>query len=105
MVDESLEAIFKEGIDLTIKAKLKGKYKKSGIDSLTQKYHNKIETGVDVVDNVQMLLLFDMRWQKKGTGHTYDSQSGHAYFIGVGGGKVIRVNVYSKNVVFVTFPL
>ena len=37
-----------------------------------------------------------MGWQKKGTGHTYDSMSGHAYYIGVRGGKVICHIVYSK---------
>ena len=75
VVDESLEANLKEEIDLTIEAKLAGKYEKSEIISLTQKYHNKIKTGVDAVDNVRILLSFDMGWQKKGTGHTYDSHS------------------------------
>ena len=37
-----------------------------------------------------------MEWQKKGTGHTYDSNSGHSYFIGVRGGKVVQFLVYSK---------
>ena len=39
---------------------------------------------------------FDMGWQRKGTGHTYDSNSGHAYFIGCRSGKVVRYIVYSK---------
>ena len=60
VVDESLEANLKEEIDLTIKAKLKGKYEKSEIVSLTQKYHDKIKTGVDAVDNVRISLSFDM---------------------------------------------
>ena len=33
---------------------------------------------------------FDMGWQRKGTGHTYDSNSGHAYFIGCRSGKCVR---------------
>ena len=37
-----------------------------------------------------------MGWQKKGTGHTYDSNSGHAYYIGCRGGKVVSMLVYSK---------
>ena len=37
-----------------------------------------------------------MAWQKKGTKHTYDSNSGHAYFIGVCCGKVVQMLVYSK---------
>ena len=38
-----------------------------------------------------------MTWVgKKGTGHTYDSNSGHAYFIGYRSRKVIEMLVYSK---------
>ena len=38
-----------------------------------------------------------MIWDgKKGTGHTYDSNSGHAYYIGVRCGKVVGMVVYSK---------
>ena len=37
-----------------------------------------------------------MGWQKKGTGHTYDSNSGHTYYIGCRGGKVVSMLVYSK---------
>ena len=33
---------------------------------------------------------------KKGTGRTYDSNSGHAYFIGCKSGRVIKMLVYSK---------
>ena len=39
---------------------------------------------------------FDMGWQRKGTGHTYDSNSGHAYFIGYRSGKCVRYIMYSK---------
>ena len=54
VVDESLEANLKEEIDLTIEAKLKGKYEKSEIVSYTQKYHDNIKTGVDAVDTVRI---------------------------------------------------
>ena len=37
-----------------------------------------------------------MGWQKKGTGHTYYSNSGHAYYIGGRSGKVIAMLVYYK---------
>ena len=37
-----------------------------------------------------------MGWQKKGTGHNYDSNSGHAYLIGCRTGKVVGMLVYSK---------
>ena len=96
VVNATLDANLKEEIDLTIQEKLEDKYSTSEIASLTRKYHAKIKTGIDEVDNVLISLSFDMGWQKKGTGHTYDSMSGHAYYIGVRGGKVIRHIVYSK---------
>ena len=37
-----------------------------------------------------------MGWRKKGTRHTYDSNLGHAYFIGVHCSKVVRMLVYYK---------
>ena len=55
VVDKSLDANLKEEIDLTIAEKLMGKYSKSEIDSLTRKFHAKIKTGVDEVDNVQAM--------------------------------------------------
>ena len=45
---------------------------------------------------MRISISFDMGWQKKGTGHTYDSNSGHAYYIGVRSGKVVAMIVYSK---------
>ena len=44
----------------------------------------------------KIAVSFDMGWQKKGTGHNYDSNSGHAYFIGCRTGQVIDYLVYSK---------
>jgi hypothetical protein len=96
VVEDTLATNLIEEIDLTIAAKLAGKYSESEIVSLTQKFHANIKTGVDEVDNVRISLSFDMGWQKKGTGHTYDSHSGHAYYIGVRGRKVVRQIVYSK---------
>ena len=42
---------------------------------------------------------FDMGWQRKGTGHNYDSNSGHAYFIGCrgGGGNVLDTLCIPRN--------
>ena len=37
-----------------------------------------------------------MGWQREGAGHPYDSNSGHAYYIGVRCGTVIRYHVSSK---------
>ena len=45
---------------------------------------------------MRISVSFDMGWQKKGTGHTYDSNSGHAYYIGVRAGNVVAMVVYSK---------
>ena len=44
----------------------------------------------------KIAVSFDMGWQKKGTGHNYDSNSGHAYFIECRGGQVIDYLVYLK---------
>ena len=97
VVDEVIAEGLKEEIDLTIKEKLvEKKYSASEIVDLTQKYHKGIRTGIDEVDNVLISISFDMGWQKKGNGHTYDSNSGHAYFIGCRSGKVVRMLVYSK---------
>ena len=41
----------------------------------------------------RIAISFDMGWQKKGTGHTYDSNSGHSYYIGCRSGKVIGMLV------------
>ena len=60
VVNESLDANLKEEIDLTIRAKLEEDYNESEIISLTQKYHAKIKTGVDAVDNVRISISFDM---------------------------------------------
>ena len=89
VVNKTIDANLKEEIGLTIKEKLEGKKSKSEIVSLTQKYHDGIKTGIDEIDNLHISVSFDMGLQKKGTGHTYDSNSGHAYFFGVKGGKVI----------------
>ena len=52
VVDECLDANLKEEIDLTITEKLERKYSKSKIRSITQKYHAKIKTGINEIDNV-----------------------------------------------------
>ena len=96
VVNECLDTNLKEEIDITIAEKLEGKYSKSEIENLTQKYHSKIKTGINDVDNVQISLSFDMGWQKKATGHTYHIHSGHTYYIDVCGGKVVQMILYSK---------
>ena len=96
VVHETIADALKEEIILTIAEKLDGKYSPSEIERLTQRYHEGEKTGVEDVDNVRISISFDMGWQKKGTGHTYDSNSGHAYYIGVRCQKVVCMVVYSK---------
>ena len=62
VVETTLAANLREEIDLTIAAKLEGKYNESEIVSLTQKFHANIKTGVDEVDNVRISISFDMGW-------------------------------------------
>ena len=83
-------------VALTIQEKLEGKYTSSEIHDFIKKKVASIQTGFDEVDNVHIIVYFDMGWQKKGTGYMYDSNSGHAYYIGVQTGKVVAMIVYSN---------
>ena len=95
VVDETIADGLKEEISLTVSEKLnERKYNSSEIANLTRKYHAGEKTGIEIVDNVHIAVSFDMGWQKKGTGHTYNSNSGHSYFIGCRSGKVVRMLVY-----------
>ena len=40
---------------------------------------------------------YDMGWQKRSTGHSYDSISGHAFIVGCRTKKIVGVAVRSKN--------
>ena len=89
VVNKVIAEGLREEINLAIKDELVEKnYSTSEIVSLTQKYHKGIKTGINEVDNVLISISFDMGWQKKGTGHTYNSNSGHSYFIGCQMGKL-----------------
>ena len=92
IIAESLE----EEIHLTIKEKLTGKYLGNEIDNFIKNKLAGNQTGADEVDNLFITVSFNMGWQKKETGHTYDSNSGNAYYIHVCSGKVIKIIVYSK---------
>ena len=94
VVDEIIREALDEEVALTVKEKLKGKYTDSEIEVLIKKKLAGSVTGIDEVDNVCISISFDMGWQKKGTGHTYDSNSGHAYFIRCRSGKVVSMLVY-----------
>ena len=48
------------------------------------------------MNNVQKIISFKMGCQKKVTVHTYDSNSGHAYYIDSQNDKVVIMIVYSK---------
>ena len=82
-------------INATVKEKLEGKYDDEKINNLLHTYHT---TGVvpNEIGDIRIAVSFDMGWQKKGTGHNYDSNSGHAYLIGCRTGKVVGMLVYSK---------
>ena len=91
VVDELIAETLQEEVALTIKEKLSKTYTKSEIDEFITKKQAGILTDIDEVDNVRISISFDMGWQKKGTGHTYDSNSGHAYYIGVRTGKGVAI--------------
>ena len=91
VVDTTIETNLKEETTLTIREKLEWKKSESEIISLTQKHHAESKIGVDEVDNIQISISFYMRCQKMGTRHNCDSNSKHAYYIGVRSGKVVRM--------------
>jgi hypothetical protein len=45
---------------------------------------------------VKLTVCFDMGWQKRSSGHRYDSLSGHAFLVGAYTKKVIACTVFSK---------
>ena len=97
VVDRSIADNLKEEIKLTITEKLREMhYTEREIINLPQRQSLRELPWIDNVDHVHISVSFDMGWQKKGTGYTYDSNSGHAYFIGCCSGKVVSMLVYSK---------
>lgn len=96
VINEITEESLNEEIALIIREKLSGKYEVSEIEELIKKKLAGVITGIDKVYNVQIIITFDMGWKKKGTGHAYDSNSGHAYYIGARSGKVVAMIMYSK---------
>lgn len=97
VVEGTISDGLKEEISLTIEEKLiELKQSASKIINITEKYHDGINTGIDCVNNVLISVSFDMGWPKK-IDHTYDPNSGHAYFIGCRSGKVVSMLMYSKN--------
>ena len=75
--------------------KLKVKHNVEQINKWLKEYHTNKIVPKDI-DTIRVLVSFDMGWQKKGTGHNYDSNSGHAYLIGCRTSLVIGMLVYSK---------
>eukprot|EP00978_Attheya_sp_CCMP212_P000038 scaffold106_cov71-Attheya_sp.AAC.1 len=45
---------------------------------------------------IKLTVCFDMGWQKRSSGHRYDSLSGHAFLVGAYTKKVIACTVFSK---------
>ena len=56
---------------------------------------NKIHT--DLLDIIELEIGFDFGWQKRASGHRYDSLSGHGFFIGLRTNKIISYVCYSKH--------
>ena len=51
------------------------------------------QVGISFESNVS----FDMEWQWRSTGHTYNSRSGHAFLIGMETKKVVSMVIYCKH--------
>ena len=50
----------------------------------------------DRKDSIGLDVSYDMGWQRKSSGRSYDSLSGHGFLIGLSTNKIIGMRVYSK---------
>ena len=70
---------------------------------------DKIKAGqaIDFITNspIGIAVSYDMAWQKRSSGHVYDSLSGHGFFIGCRTGKVISRGILKKNCAICTHYL
>ena len=88
VIEESLLNEIKE----TMKNKYNSTYRKATAflsDIKVRNHNKKIEVGLDV--------SFDMGWQRRSTGHSYNSRSGHAFLIGMQTKKVISMIIFCKD--------
>ena len=64
---------------------------------ITQKHKNIIPRDWKTTDEaIGLTVSYDMGWSKRSSGNTYDSLSGHAFFVGVHSRQIIAAKVTSK---------
>ena len=60
-------------------------------------YEDWIKLPVDQREKFGLVVSYDMGWQKRASGHSYSSRSGHAFVIGMYTKQIIDCVVYSMN--------
>ena len=83
-------------IAATIREKLDGKYNKKQIDKYILNFNAGSDDVPEEIITLGLAVSYDMGWQKRSTGHRYDSMSGHGFIIGCRSGKIIGLDVKGK---------
>ena len=61
-------------------------------------YNNKwIDLPIQDRERIGLVISYDMGWQRRSSGHAYNSLSGHAFAIGQYTGRIIDCVVYSTS--------
>ena len=93
--------VIDEALKGEIKATFMEKYKDTYDEKTYQKYKKCFEEHnigylPTCVMRLGIAVSYDMGWQKRSTGHSYDSISGHAFIVGCRTKKIVGVAVRSK---------
>ena len=68
------------------------------INERNEEYYDKwIKLPVDQREKFGLVVLYNMGWQKRASGHSYSSRSGHTFVIGMYTKQIIDCVVYSMN--------
>jgi len=86
----AIEDALQEEIQLTLE-------RERFIDQEGDTYEEWIQKPHALCEPVTLIVLFDAGWQKRGSGHIYDSLSGHVAFIGQLSKKMIALAVSCKS--------
>ena len=60
-------------------------------------YKSWIKTKLNEREKVGLVVSFDMGWQKRASGNSYSSRSGHAFVLGIHTRRIIACVVFSTN--------
>ena len=60
-------------------------------------YESLINKPIDQKEKIELVVSYDMGWQKKASGNSYSSKSGHAFVVGMQTKRIIDCVVFSTN--------